>query len=187
MRKTVAIVLADGYEEIEVVVPADVLRRLGHEVLLVALDDSPPAGAHGIAVGTDCALDALDAASLDALVLPGGMPGAENLRNSQKLVSLVREMHGAGKIVSAICAAPIVLAEAGIMTGKVCTGYPMALVKNALSDASYTGNNAEVDGNIVTGKGPGAAFDFTVKVAEALGDSPKARQLMKEMFASLAK
>ncbi len=187
MRKKIAIILAEGFEEIEAIVPADVLRRLGHEVLLVSLDDLPTAGAHGIAVGADCSLDALDTASLDALILPGGMPGAENLRNSQSVVSLVRQMHSAGKVVAAICAAPIVLAEAKIMAGKVCTGYPMAMVKDALSDARYTGEKTEVDGNIVTGKGPGAAFDFAVKVAEALDDAPKARQLMKEMFVDLAK
>ena len=101
---------------------------------------------------------------------------------SAEVISLVQQLNSAGKIVAAICAAPIVLAEAGIMAGKTCTGYPMAMVKDALANANYTGGKAERDGNIVTGKGPGAAFDFSLELAIALGLEPEARQLMKVMF-----
>ena len=182
MSKRIAILLAEGFEEIEAIVPVDVLRRLEHEVLLAGVGKASPAGAHGVVLQTECLVEDLDAEALDAVVLPGGMPGAENLRNSQEVISLVSGMFKAGKVVGAICAAPIVLAQAGIMKGKVCTGYPMSMVKDALADARYTGEMAEKDGNVVTGKGPGASFEFAVKLAEALGSGPQAVQLMKVMF-----
>lgn len=181
MSKKIAVLLAEGFEEIEAVVPIDVLRRLEFEVVTASLGGRV-SGSHGIVFEADGLVDGLDAAELDAVILPGGLPGAENLKNSPKVISLVKEMYNAGKIVAAICAAPIILAKAGIMTGKTCTGYPMALVKDALADANYTGGKVEHDGDVITGKGPGAAFDFAVEIAIALGKEPQARQLMKSMF-----
>lgn len=181
MRKKVAVLLAEGFEEIEAVIPIDVLRRLDVEVVTAAVGDKP-VGAHNLAFEADCRISDLAADELDALILPGGMPGSTNLMASAEVISLVRDLHSAGKIVAAICAAPIVLAKAGIMAGKTCTGYPMALVKEALANADYTGEKTERDGNIVTGKGPGAAFEFALEVAAALGLEPEARQLMKSMF-----
>lgn len=181
MSKKIAVLLAEGFEEIEAVVPIDVLRRLEFNVVTASITDKV-SGSHGVAFDSDCLIDNLESADLDAVILPGGLPGAENLKNSPKVISLVKEMNTAGKIVAAICAAPIALAEAGIMAGKTCTGYPMALVKDALADADYTGEKVEHDGNIITGKGPGAAFDFAVEIAIALGKEPQARQLMKVMF-----
>lgn len=181
MQKRVAVLLAEGFEEIEAVVPIDVLRRLDVDVVTIAVDGNP-VGAHDLDIKADCSMDDLVREELDAVILPGGLPGATNLMASNEVISLVQEMNSAGKIVAAICAAPIVLAQAGIMDGKTCTGYPMAMVKDALADANYTARKAERDGNIVTGKGPGAAFDFALEVAIALGLEPAARQLMKVMF-----
>ena len=181
MSRKMAVLLAEGFEEIEAVIPIDVLRRLEFEVVTVSLGGKV-SGSHGIIFDPDCLIDALDAAALDAVILPGGLPGAENLKNSPQVINLVREMYNAGKIVAAICAAPIALAQAGIMKGKTCTGYPMALVKDALADANYTAEKVEHDGNVITGKGPGAAFDFAVEIAIAMGKESQARQLMKSMF-----
>lgn len=181
MQKKIAVLLAEGFEEIEAIVPIDVLRRLDQNVITATVGGQSN-GAHGIIFETDCNISELNVDELDAVILPGGLPGATNLQKSAEVISLVRQLNHSGKIVAAICAAPIVLAEAGIMAGKTCTGYPMAMVKDALNDANYTGEKAECDGNIVTGKGPGAAFDFSIEVATALGLEPEVRQLMKVMF-----
>jgi len=179
--KKIAVLLKEGFEEIEAVVPIDVLRRLGFDVLLVG-DAGRVPGAHGVEIATDLLMEDVDVSNFDAVMLPGGMPGSTNLRDDPSVLEMVRAMHSSGKLVCAICAAPIVLAAAGIMTGKRCTGYPMGLVEEALSDAEYTRAPVESDGNIVTGKGPGAAFDFALAVATALGAEPKARSLYKNMF-----
>ncbi|MCK5843642.1 MAG: DJ-1/PfpI family protein, partial [Victivallales bacterium] len=124
MSKTVAVLLADGFEEIEAITPIDILRRLEFNVIIAGLSDDV-SGAHGIKIDVDKSLDDLSAKNLDAVLLPGGLPGSTHLRDDERVIRLVREMAEAGKIVSAICAAPIVLAKAGLMKGKTCTGYPM--------------------------------------------------------------
>jgi 4-methyl-5(b-hydroxyethyl)-thiazole monophosphate biosynthesis len=179
--KKIAILLEDGFEEIEAIVPIDVLRRLEFDVILAG-KTAKVAGAHNIHIDTDSLIEELKADELDAVILPGGLPGSTNLRDNPVVIELISSMYNSGKLVSAICAAPIALQKAGIMNGKVCTGYPMPMLKEALSDAEYTGERVEVDGNIITGKGPGAAFEFAVAIAAYLGKEPQARSLMKNMF-----
>jgi 4-methyl-5(b-hydroxyethyl)-thiazole monophosphate biosynthesis len=180
----IAVLLAEGFEEIEAVTPIDVLRRLEFPVVVAGVGGRDITGAHGLRLMTDIALEDLRAEDLAALVLPGGMPGAVNLRDHPKVIGLVRAVHAAGKPVGAICAAPIVLAAAGLTAGKTVTGYPMALLKEALADANYTGTPVETDGTIITGKGPGAAFAFAVAIAAALGKGAAAEQMLKTMFVS---
>ena len=181
MTKKIAILLEDGFEEIEAIVSIDVLRRLEFDVT-IAGRSAKITGAHHIKMDPDCLISELDSNLLDALILPGGLPGATNLRDNPKVIELIKTMHGKGKVVSAICAAPIALHEAGIMTGKTCTGYPMDLVKETLSDTNYTGERVERDGNIITGKGPGTSFEFAVEIASALGKESEVRSLMKNML-----
>ena len=181
MMKNIAILLEDGFEEIEAIVPIDVLRRLGFNLVLAG-KTAKVAGAHSVKIETDALISELKSEDLDAIILPGGLPGSTNLRDNSDVIKLVSEMYSAGKLVAAICAAPIVLAEAGIMHGAKCTGYPMDMLKKALSDANYTAGRIEQDGNIITGKGPGAAFEFAVAIASCLGKQAQARSLMKSMF-----
>ena len=181
MSKTIAVLFADGFEEIEAVTPVDILRRLDFKVVMAGFADEV-AGAHGMSLKMDTLVDDLVADDLDAIVLPGGLPGSTNLRDDDRVLRLVSSMSDAGKVVAAICAAPIVLAKAGIMKGRTCTGYPMGMLKDALADADYTAAQVETDGNIVTGKGPGAAAEFAFAVAAALGAESQARQLAKMMF-----
>ena len=181
MSNKIAVLLAEGFEEIEAIVPIDVLRRLEFDLVLAGFAKKVT-GAHGIIFETDVLIDNLDVSDLSTVILPGGLPGSTNLRDSQIVIDLVRKMHNADKFVAAICAAPIALSAAGIMDGKTCTGYPMALIKDALSNANYTAEKVERDGNIITGKGPGAAFDFAFEIAKALGKEPQMRQLKKMMF-----
>ena len=179
--KSIAILLEDGFEEIEAIVPIDVLRRLEFNVILAGRT-LQVSGSHSVEIKADRLISQLTAEELDAVILPGGLPGSTNLRDDNDVIKLVSDMYDAGKLVAAICAAPIVLAEAGIMSGKKSTGYPMDMLREALSDADYTAERVEQDGNIITGKGPGAAFEFSVAIASYLGKAPQARSLMKSMF-----
>lgn len=167
MKKTIAVLLADGFEEIEALAPADVWRRLGFEVILTSINGAEQVtGAHGIQVKADALLADISADTLDAVVLPGGMPGSKNLRDSECVLALVRTMAADGKVAAAICAAPIVLERAGVLSGVRYTMYPGF---EAEMSSAPTGNLTEVCGNIVTGKGPGAAFAFAACVAAKLG------------------
>ncbi len=181
--KKMLIILADGFEEIEAVGTIDVLRRLGTELVVAGFKKTVD-GAHGIGLSADITLEKLDPSDYSAVILPGGLPGAENLRNSRKVVDIVKEVYGSGGIAAAICAAPIVLAEARIIEGRKVTGYPMPLVKDAVAGAGgeYTGSRAETDGRIVTGKGPGAVFEFAFALAGAAGNESGIEELARAMF-----
>ena len=167
MSKTIAILLADGFEEIEALAPADVWRRLGFDVILASVGSSEMvAGAHGIMIKADALLADIPTDTLDAVILPGGMPGSKNLRDNERVLNLIRTMVAADKVAAAICAAPIVLEKAGVLTGVRYTMYPGF---EAEMSSCPTGNLTEVCGNIITGKGPGAAIAFAACVAAKLG------------------
>jgi protein deglycase len=179
--KRTLLLLADGFEEIEAVTPADVLRRLGYEVVLAGLETELVRGSHNIVFKADAKFADLKIEDFDALFLPGGMPGAENLRGSDLVMEAIKKMEAKGGIVSAICAAPIALGRAGVIQGRKVTAYPG--YNSRLEGASYTGNRTERDGHILTGKGPGASFDFAIELAAALG-TPRGdiKKLMDAMF-----
>jgi 4-methyl-5(b-hydroxyethyl)-thiazole monophosphate biosynthesis len=158
--------LAPGFEEIEAVTIIDVFRRAGLDVVSACLQENPVTGSHGIAIHADTSLMAVDSASLGAVVLPGGMPGSKNLKDSPEILSLVRELHGRGAIVAALCAAPIVLGHAGILKGKKATCYPG--FEGQLAGAEYIPGPFIVDGAIITGRGPGCAIPFALKIVEAI-------------------
>ena len=163
--KKVLLLLASGFEEIEALGTCDVLRRLGVEVTLAALSGREVAGAHGIRVLADAELGGINADDFDALILPGGMPGAVNLLTVK---DLVLEFAREGKITAAICAAPIVLSAAGVLRGRTFTMYPG--FEKYLNDGEVpTGGAVECDGTVVTGRGPGATSFFAAEVARALG------------------
>jgi len=179
----VLLLLAPGFEEIEALGTCDVLRRLGMEVTTAALKGREVAGAHGIRVVADAELKDVDAGSFDAVVLPGGMPGAVNLLEAKDLVlAFARE----GKVTAAICAAPLVLSAAGLLKGRTFTMYP-GMGKYLAPGEEPTGRLVECDGTVVTGKGPGATFFFAAAVARALGAAPEATgEVLASMFAAAA-
>ncbi len=179
MNSRILILLEAGFEEIETIIPADVLRRIGFEVILAGANKSV-CGTHNISIETDILISEINSNDYDCVILPGGMPGAVNLRDNHQVIEIVKKMFSDGKIVAAICAAPIVLAKAGILKGKKATCYPS--FKSDLEGVLYTAATVETAGNIITGKGPGASFDFTAKIAEMLGKKQEIVQAYSNMF-----
>ena len=115
------------------------------------------------------------------VILPGGLPGANHLRESDELMEFTQAVYADGGIAAAICAAPIALARFGLIEGKTITAYPG--FEEQLDNNCPTGNMTEVDGRIITGKGPGAAFEFGARIVAALGKADAANQILKGMFA----
>lgn len=182
MKKKVAVLLAPGFEEIETATPIDVLRRLGMEVYLLAIDELSVKGAHGLVIQADALLKDHMRDEWDAVVLPGGGPGAWNLKDNDNVIEIVQRCHSEGRIIGAICAAPIALARAGIITGKRITAYPAPPVDEDIKDAVNTRQLVERDGNIITGRGPGAAMAFSYVLGGALGAEDRLAALKQEMI-----
>ncbi|MBE6355758.1 MAG: DJ-1/PfpI family protein [Lentisphaerae bacterium] len=178
--KKVLLILADGFEEIEALGTADVLRRLGVEVVLAGLGGEFAAGAHAMKIAVDVPLAQVTGDDFDAVILPGGMPGSANLDKDPDVDRLLKQFALENKLIAAICAAPFVLAKRGLLDGKVFTMYPG--FDHELGGLRYTSNPAEVSGNTVTGKGPGAVFAFARAVAEKLGLGSECAELYKGMF-----
>ncbi len=170
---------AEGFEEIEAVTIVDVLRRAELEVTTAALGKNPVRGAHNIKITADRSLEGCRATDFDCIVLPGGMPGSENLRNSGPLISLLQEVRNQGGYVAALCAAPIVLAKAGLLEDKKATCYPG--FEKMLTGARITTDPVTVDGHIITGRGPGCAIPFALKLVELLRGYDISLQLKEAM------
>lgn len=182
--KSALVLLAPGFEEIEAVTVVDVLRRLDVKVTLMGLSELNVTGAHGIQITADASLSASpDFPEADALVLPGGGPGAWNLRDSDRVITLVRHFHQQEKWIAAICAAPIVLAKAGILDGKTITAFPAQAVDDDIFMAHNTGSSVEKEGKIITGKGPGTALEFSFLLGAALCGAECIELLRQEMIA----
>lgn len=162
----VLVPLAPGFEEIEAITIVDLLRRAQIDVTTAGLGDNPVKGAHNITVSADIDIAAAESKNYAAIILPGGMPGSRNLRDSVSVISLVDEINHSGGIVAAICAAPIALGKAGILKGKKAVCYPG--FEDELTGAVISSEPVAVDGNIVTGKGPGCAIIFALKLIELL-------------------
>ena len=179
MNPKVVILLANGFEEIEAVVPIDVFRRLDFDVVIAGAEKIVT-GSHKLMLPADLLINQVNVNEFDAFILPGGMPGSINLRDNPAVIDIVKEAFSSGKIIGAICAAPIVLLKAGILRGKKATAHPS--IKNELEGVLYTMAMTESSGNIITSKGPGASFEFAAKIAEMLGKGKEAKELLVSMF-----
>lgn len=168
----VLIPLAPGCEEIEAVTAIDILRRAGIEVTAAGLAAGPVRASRGTVLMPDTTLDDAMQQEFDMIVLPGGMPGSEHLKNDPRIISLLKSMAGKGKYVTAICAAPMALHAAGLLEGKRATSFPGVLDKLPGSHA-YEQQAVVVDGNIATSRGPGTAMDFALQLVELLAGKPK--------------
>ena len=163
----IAVLIANGTEEIEAITPIDVLRRSGALVDVISVSELTIKGSHGIVITADKLIDEAADSEYDGIVIPGGMPGAQNISDNEKAMELIKAVLSQGKMVAAICASPaVVLARHGLIEGVSATCYPakafVDLIKN------YKGNNVQVDKNVITANGPKAALEFSVKICEYL-------------------
>jgi 4-methyl-5(b-hydroxyethyl)-thiazole monophosphate biosynthesis len=183
----VYVFLANGFEDIEALIPVDVLRRGGVEVVTVSTVEESllVESAHGVQMVADVLFNECDFSDADLLFLPGGMPGASNLYEHEGVCEAVLAQHRQGRRVAAICAAPaVVLAQLGVLDGRRATCYPG--FEQLLSKAEYTGDLVTVDGHITTAEGPAAAFPFAYELLGQLVDRNTAQQVAVGMrFAHL--
>lgn len=180
MEKFIAVHLAEGFEEIEAVSIIDVLRRANLKVVTVSVTGQPEVkGAHDITITADKLFDEVNFATVEMIVLPGGMPGAQNLKNHSGLSSQIIEFNKIGKPLGAICAAPMVFGNLELLKGKNATCFPG--FENELKGADVTGNPVEVAGNIITGKGAGVAIQFALKIVEHFKGQKAADELANRM------
>ena len=172
----VFIFLATGFEETEAIAPIDILRRAGLETEVVSVTSQKEVtGAHGITVVADSLFEDTDFSKGEMLILPGGMPGAKNLSEHAGLKKVMINYNGNGKYISAICAAPMVLGEMGLLKGEKAVSYPG--YEKYLSGAQMTQERVVVSGKFVTGKGPGAAIEFALKIVEILKTKSVAEEI----------
>lgn len=171
--KRVLVPLAEGFEEVEAVTIVDLLRRANVEVRTAALAGRRVTGSHGITLEADLELDGVRAADYDMIVLPGGMPGADHLKKDARVVGLLREFASTGRYAAAICAAPGVLAHAGLLDGREATSYPGFLGQDSAPGIRLSESPVVIDGKVVTSRGPGTAIDFALALI-ALLEGPDA-------------
>ncbi|MCM8534249.1 MAG: DJ-1/PfpI family protein [Lentisphaeraceae bacterium] len=176
-----AILFADGFEEIEAVTPVDVLRRLGVDSVMVGVFGMEVTGSRGISMNMDCLLDDIFVDDFDVVILPGGLPGAHHLRDNDQVQELIQDAHSLGKLVAAICAAPVALDRAGIIENCRITSHPSKESELQCCE-EYTQNHVEIDENIITSRGPGTSLDFAYAIAEKLGLKTEVNELKKAMM-----
>lgn len=189
MSKKILIPLAQGFEEAEFIGIADVLKRAAQsnkdlEVIIASLDkELLVQGANGIMIQAECALDSINPQSLDAIALPGGFDGMNNLKNNAKILSIIKELHSQGKIVAAICASPIVLNEAGVLEGEF-TCYPSC-------ESNLKGTRVQkavvVNKNVITSAGPATAILFGLELVKNLCNNETYEALYNGLLVPLAK
>jgi len=180
--ENIAVFLANGFEEIEAVSIIDVLRRANLEVTIISITGKTEVkGSHNIVINAELLFEDVNFNKVDMIVLPGGMPGAKNLNNHEGLKKQIIQFNQAGKPLAAICAAPLVYGQLGILKGKKATCFPG--FEDYLMNANITNSKTQVDGNIITGKGAGVAIDFALKIVEMLRGKDIAHELAQRMIA----
>lgn len=173
----VLIPLAQGCEELEAITVTDLLVRAGIEVTTAGLDDLPVVASRGLTIIPDTQIQKIQDVQFDMIVLPGGLPGADHLRDNEIIQAMLQRHAAADKYVAAICAAPKALARAGLLKNKTATSYPGALDGLDLKDTLIKKTAIEVDGKIITSRGPGTAMDFALKLIELLQGAEKRNEV----------
>jgi len=181
MTKKAIVLLANGFEEVEAVTPIDYLRRAGVEVTTAAIEDSLTVKGRwtGLKVTADTTLTEIakqGTGGWDAIILPGGMPGAENLAASKETGALLKGMAAEGKLICAICASPaVVLSPLGLLKSKKFTCYPG--MEEKVKDGEWSDKRVVVDGNVITSRGAGTAGEFAIAIIEKLIDEATAKKI----------
>lgn len=177
MSKAV-IFFAQGLEECEGLLCVDILRRAGVEVTIAAVGgEQTVCSARKVNIVADALAEEVDYSAYDAVILPGGLPGVDNLKADATVRRVCCEFAAAGKIVAAICAAPTALAQFGVLAGKRATVYPGMDAALTAAGATYTGLPLSIDGNIVTGEALGAAIPFALALTARLADPAAAEKV----------
>jgi 4-methyl-5(b-hydroxyethyl)-thiazole monophosphate biosynthesis len=180
MSKKILVPVADGTEELEAVSIIDCLRRAGAEVTVASVQDLQIVTSRKIKITADCLIKDCADQIYDLIVLPGGMPGAEHLRDSEVLITMLKDHVEAGRLYAAICASPaVVLEHHGLLAGKKATCHPSFMGK--LKNTSAVNQTVVVDGHCITSQGAGTALEFSLKLAEILFGLEKRNEIAKAM------
>lgn len=163
--KKVCVLLAEGFEEVEALTVSDIMRRANVLCDLVSIKDKTVKSSHGVIIEADKIFN--ENMEYDLVVLPGGMPGATNLRDDDRVIKFLKNQNKSNKLIGAICAAPIVLGRAGLTEGLEMTSYPG--FEDELPNCDYSEEAVVVDKNIITSRGPATAMAFAYKLLEELG------------------
>lgn len=177
----VYVCLATGFEDVEALGTLDILRRAGVDARALSVTGKElVTTSHNMTVKVDELFENADFSDVDMIVLPGGLPGATNLDEHAGVCEMLKKFYNEGKYVAAICAAPMVLGHLGLLEGRNATCYPS--FEPHLKGATTRGNGVEVDGKVITGKGPGFTFDFALALVAALCGQEKADEVAKGML-----
>jgi len=176
--KTACVFLAEGFEEVEAITPVDYLRRAGIEVTMAGIMNKFPKGTHGILIQADAGIEALERI-YDAIIIPGGMPGAQNLADNPSVRACIERHNHEGKIIAAICAAPAVVLHGAcnMLQGKKFTGFPGT--EDSVKGAHFIAEPVVVDGTLITSRGPGTAGNFAIAIIAALSGPAEAHEIAK--------
>ena len=178
--KKIALFLAEGFEEIEALTVVDLARRARLEIQTVSISEEKEVpGSHGILVTADEVIGNIDFEELDMIVLPGGLPGTDNLENCTLLQEKIRYFLQTGRQVAAICAAPRIFGHLGVLEGKQAVCYPT--MEGELKGAQIPDTTTAVSGNLITARGMGCAIDFGLKIVEHYAGKDKARELEEQI------
>ncbi|MBM4102859.1 MAG: DJ-1/PfpI family protein [Planctomycetes bacterium] len=182
MNKTVLVPIADGTEELEAVTIIDTLRRAGAQVTVASVSGLQVIASRKVKLVADVLIKDCTGKMYDCIALPGGMPGAEHLRDCAALTELLKEQDKAKRLIAAICASPaVVLAPHGLLNGRKATCYPS--FQDTLPDKSAAGKRVVRDGHFITSQGPGTALEFSLAVVEVLFGSERKKQVAEPMLA----
>jgi 4-methyl-5(b-hydroxyethyl)-thiazole monophosphate biosynthesis len=182
MSKKVLVPIADGTEEIEAVCIIDVLRRAGAEVTVAAVDGLQVTASRGVRIVADVPLSECTGRTYDLIALPGGMPGAEHLRDSKELIGMLKRQEKSGQLYGAICASPaVVLMHHGLLEGRKATCHPSFV--HVLENRQDADSRVVVDGNCVTSRGAGTAIEFSLKLVGILFGAEKESEVAEAMVA----
>ncbi len=172
--------LADGFEEMEALAPADLLRRAGKEVKLVGVNEKKVRGSHNIYVESDILASEAAIEDAELIILPGGGPGYDNLDKNNDVDKAVKYCYNNGIRIAAICAAPMVLGKRGVLSGKKATCFPG--FEEYLTDAEYTGEGVVTDGLVTTGKSAGWSVEFGLELVKLLVSKEASNKLRNSLY-----
>ncbi|HEY5560333.1 MAG TPA: DJ-1 family glyoxalase III [Clostridiaceae bacterium] len=182
--KKCCIILAEGFEEIEAISIIDVLRRGKVICDIFYMKEKIVTGAHNIKITAEMRIEDLLVDLYDGIILPGGMPGAKNLKEDAWVIETLKSFDNENKLIAAICAAPIVLEKAGLLTGRKITSFPS--FKDEFKDSIYVEDLVVKDGNIITSRGPSTAILFALQILKTLGSGIIALELRNSMLVDMA-